>query len=98
MDDFLNSVDLNQTFSLVADGNNDYGYGQIYRYSYDYQCLDIYCNDTVENYKYGYANIALSTITMSPRNTAIPEPGSLALLSLGLSGLAFVRRRKAIAC
>lgn len=96
-EDFLNGVGLNQTFSATVDGNNNYGYANINQYLYDFQCLDSSCSTyQYTSYENGYAEIALNTITMSRRSADIPEPGSLALLGLGLSGLAFVRRRKAL--
>ena len=93
----LNGVALNQTTSATVGGNNNYGSAYINRYLDSYQCADPNCNTyQYREYKHGYAQMTLNTVTMSLRNTNIPEPGSLALLGLGLSGLAFVRRRKAL--
>lgn len=39
-------------------------------------------------------SIADSTLTISNVATAVPEPSSLALLGLGIAGLAFTRKRK----
>ncbi len=98
LEGFLNGVALNQTFSATVDNSgNDYGYAYIHRYLQSDQCADPSCSAyQYQEYKIGYAFVDLNTITMSLRNTNIPEPGSLALLGLGLSGLAFVRRRKAL--
>ena len=42
-----------------------------------------------------YQALSLDSIELSGRSNTVPEPGSLALLGLGMTGLAFVRRRKA---
>lgn len=92
VENLLNGVALNQSFSLVADGNNSYGTGWISRYRDDRECSDASCTTTYkEDYQYAYASFEINAISAT-----VPEPGSLALLGLGMSGLAFVRRRKAV--
>ncbi len=101
--DFLNGVSLDQTFSVTVDGSgNNWGTASIWQYLDSYECLDQRCSAiTTTEYEYGYASIDQLTITMSRRDvsipgTLIPEPGSLALLGLGMAGLAFVWRRKVV--
>lgn len=68
--------------------------------------LTFTANSVVINYDNGSFNAGggfdftggTATFQLQTSLTSVPEPGSLALLGLGVSGLAFVRRRKAVAC
>ncbi len=42
----------------------------------------------------GIASFALRRLTVGPAATAVPEPGTLALLGLGLLAVAVLRRRR----
>jgi hypothetical protein len=64
-------------------------------YFLHYQSINVASVDEFERYGWNDASAGLSTyyfIEYSP----VPEPGSFALLGLGLAGLGMLRRRKAM--
>jgi hypothetical protein len=80
--DFLTLTQLEQTGDNTLDIK---GRGTCYRDGFD---------PTPCSYVFT-ANQAAGTFSFSSSNAAIPEPGTLALLGLGLVGLGMARRRKA---
>ena len=85
-EDFLASDLLPESFDL-SDHTIDYAFGTVRDYEYDYTT-----NTLVDNFAY---NFSLDTLSWAPANTtSVPEPGSLALLSVGMLGLGYARRRQ----
>lgn len=71
--------------TLVAGGTNDWRFG----------VTDVSTNPVFREFVYGVESIpAVTFITTTGSLTAVPEPGTLTLLSLGLAGLASRKRRR----
>lgn len=82
--DFINGDSIEQLFDLNA-GDAQVKNGRIYSYGYDYE------NNIISDYHSGYANLTLSHLSVGPAST-VPEPDTLALLTLGLAGIGFRKR------
>ncbi|MFK7916087.1 MAG: PEP-CTERM sorting domain-containing protein [Pseudomonadales bacterium] len=83
--DFLNGVSADQVFDL-ATGDVQYMNGTIYNYEY------AVVNGNYLSISNGNAQFALTGLSVGP--ASVPAPTSIALLGLGLLGLAAARRRK----
>ena len=81
--DFITGDSIEQLFILNA-GDAQYMYGQIHSSGYDYE-------NYVRTNHYGSAYFTLSHLSVGPAST-VPEPGTLALLTLGLAGFGFRKR------
>jgi len=64
-------------------------------YFLHYQSINVASVDEFERYGWNDASAGLSTYYFI-EYSAVPEPGSFALLGLGLAGLGMLRRRKAM--
>jgi hypothetical protein len=82
--DFITGDGIEQLFDLSA-GDAQYMNGRIYSYGYDYE------NGVRTDYHWGSANLTLSRLSVGSAST-VPEPGTLALLTLGLAGFGFRKR------
>ena len=84
----FNGASLLGSLVVSADGTLDFsGFGLITR------LLFVDNSDVIEGGEGGYG-VGYATIRFSVPMTEVPEPGTLALLGLGLAGLGFSRRRK----
>jgi len=82
--DFITGDSIEQLFDLNAGDARDMN-GRIYSYGHDYE------NYVRTDYHRGWANLTLSRLSVGPAST-VPEPGTLALLTLGLAGFGFRKR------
>jgi hypothetical protein len=77
-------LDLNFSQSLLINGQ-----------SFSFNATNVLSNVSSISFKAGADNFRLKSVTVSQYAPPIPEPGSVALMGLGLAGLAMVVRRRA---
>ena len=90
VDDILLGTDVQTQFAWVDNDPSDVGIGSFYWNNY---LRDLNTN-SISYYEYAQVLFSLNSVTVRIDNqvAAVPEPGTLALLSGGLVGLGFMRR------
>lgn len=82
--DVFDAIDLNFSQSLLINGR-----------SFGFDATNLLSNVSSISFKAGADNFRLKSVTVSQYSPPVPEPGSVALMALGLAGLSMVARRRA---